>query len=593
MVALKLPIFSGMVPSIDDYLLADQNAAYAKDTWLYSGALVGLPTKAALHTLANPQATIAYRVPRNDSDPSYLYDSLWMEFENSDTDFISAPVSADQYQRFYWTSTSQVPVYNTLPRMIAGDPPWLLGVPQPANISVVPSGGVSGTLVSRAYVTTLVTEYGEEGPASTPALANGKIDDTFAVTIGGVPATDLGVTRNVKKIRLYRTIVSAAGTVTYYMVAEVVALTTPQVYNDVMPDNVLASKPILESTAWTEPPDLDGIIAMPNGIMAGYVGNELWFSEAYRPHAWPAAYSLSLEHDVVGLGIINQSLVVCTKGNPVTATGVNPASITTSKISQFEPCLSKGSILSTEEGVYYTSPTGLVLVNAGFAQNITKQFISRDKWNGLVNQAKINAARLGSAYYGFGAGVQRIAQEDAFQQDMIQTEVSTGSSDGFLLDPSNTNVGFIILADSVPIKSVYNDPFSGELLIVRDGKVFWLDQRPGYKTDPYLWRSKIFQTPVILNFSAFKVYFNDIEGFVTPNPQNFDKNQEYDPLTQKGVIRIYANGELLLAYELRTSGELFRVPSGQKYETWQIEFEGMVKIRNFQMATSVKELSVV
>lgn len=593
MVAVKLPIFSGMVPSVDPHLLGEQNAAYAENTWLYSGALVGLPQKAGLHTLVNPEATIAFRIPNNFDDPTYLYDSTWVEFENSSTDFISAPVSADAFRRFYWTSSSTQPVYNTLDRIKAGLPPWLLGLPPAGDITVVAAGGSSTSVVSRAYLATLVTEYGEEGPASVPVVVNDKPDATYTVTLAGVDPSDLGVNRNIKKIRLYRTITSAAGTATYYQVAEVDALTTTQDYNDTLPDSTLASRPLLESTAWTQPPDLDGMVAMPNGIVAGFIDNELWFSEAYRPHAWPAAYSLMLEFEIVGLAVVNQTLVVCTKGNPYTASGVNPASITTSMLGAFEPCLAKGSIRPTEEGVYYTSPNGLILVNAGFAQNITKQFISRDKWNALINRGKVNAGRFAGAYYAFGTGVQRIAQDDAFQQDFIQTEQTTGSSHGFLVDPQNPNMGFVNLLDEADIKSVYNDAFSGEVLFVSEGKVWWLDQQPGYKTDPYIWKSKVFQTPDLRNFAAFKLYFYGDDDQVFANPQNFDKDQVFDPATQNAVVRVWADGKLILAHEIRKSGELHRMPSGFKAEFWQIEIEGIVKVKSFQMATSVKELSVV
>jgi hypothetical protein len=584
-----------MVPSVDEHLLQDSNAAYCRNAWLYSGALNGMPRKVPVYTLTDPDTTVAFRIPANNTDPAYLYDSQWMEFENPNTDFISAPVTADSFQRFYWTSTSMAaPLYNTYDRIVANLPAWKLGIPQPANISVVASGGTSATQVSRAYITTLVSEYGEEGPASNPFLINGKQDDTFAVTIAAVPADYRGVSRNVKKIRLYRTITSAAGTATYYLVTEVNATGAAQVYNDAMSDATLASNTILESTAWTEPPALQGFITMPNGIVAGYKGNELWFSEAYRPHAWPAAYSLVLEHDVVGMGIINQTLVVCTKGNPYTASGVNPASITTSKLAAFEPCLSKGSIVSTEEGVYYTSPNGLILVNPGIAQNITKQYISRDKWNEILNDGRVNAGRLGSAYYAFGANVQRVFQTNAFQNDFVQVNVTgAGAANGFMIDPTNNNVGFGFMTDTKDIKSVRNDQLSGELLAVRDGKVVWLDQRAGYGIDPYVWRSKVFQAPSLQNFAAFKCYFYPIEGFTFPVAQKFNLTQTFNPAQQLGIVRIYADDKLVLAHEIREPGELHRIPSGFRASFWYIEFEAQVKIKSFQMATTVKELSVV
>lgn len=594
MVAVKLPVFSGMVPSVDKHLLDNANAQYCNNAWLYSGALNGLPKKVPVFTLLQPNTTVAFRIPADDTDPTYLYNSRWMEFENPLTDFISAPVAADSFRRFYWTSTTIIPTYNTYDRIVAGLPAWQLGVPQPANLNVTASGGASATLVSRAYVTTLVTEYGEEGPASNPFVINGKIDDTFAVTIGAVPAAQIGTTHNVKKIRLYRTITSAAGTATYYRLTEVNALTTSQAYNDTMTDAVLATKPILESTAWTAPPDLDGFLTMPNGIVAGYKKNELWFSEAYRPHAWPAAYSLTLEHDIIGLGIINQTLVVCTKGNPYTASGVNPASITTSKLAAFEPCLSRGSIVSTEEGVFYTSPNGLILVNPGHAENITKQYISRDKWNEIMD-GRVNAGRLGSSYFAYGATDQNLFQINTrfVQAGFSQEEGTVGSSEGFMLDSANSNMGFGFIDDDKAIKSVKNDQLSGECILVRDGKVVWLDQRAGYAIDPYLWKSKVFQTPYLQNFTAFKVYFYDPVSFTFPNPQNFNVNQVFNPATQMAIVRVYADGKLILAHELRESGELHRLPSGFRAEFWEVEIEAQIKIKSFQMATAIKELANV
>lgn len=593
MVSIKLPVFSGMVPSVDQHLLTDQNASFCNNAWLYSGALVGLPQKEMLHEMVNPAATVAFRIPIYDDDPSYLHDSVWVEFENNLTDFVSAPVADDQYRRFYWASPNQPTRYNTFERIQNGLPPFLLGLPSPGPLHVEVAGGSSETIVSRAYLATFVSEYGEEGPASEPFLANGKMDATFTITIPAANSADLGEDRNIKKIRLYRTIVSAAGTTTYYRLYETDATTSTQTFIDIVTDANLASLPILESTEWVAPPALEGMVSMPNGIMAGYVGNTLYFSEPYRPHAWPGIYSLTIDYDVVGMSVTGQTLVVCTKGNPITASGVNPASITTSKLAVFEPCLSKGSILPTEEGVYYTSPNGLILVNAGIIQNVTKQFISRDRWASIAYKGKVNAGRLNGAYIAYGAGIEQ-AFQNAFQDDFAQTEPEDeGSPVGVLIDPTNTNMGFTYISTKEEVKSVINDAFSGELIFVSDGKVYWLPQDPGYQTEPYVWRSKTFQPPVKVNFSALKIYFYDDPTFKTPNPRNVDLNQVYDPETQKGIVRIYADGVLVSAQEFRKSGELLRLPAGFKADFWQIEFEAIVKIKSFQMSTSVKELSVV
>jgi hypothetical protein len=60
-----------------------------------------------------------------------------------------------------------------------------------------------------------------------------------------------------------------------------------------------------------------------------------------------------------------------------------------------------------------------------------------------------------------------------------------------------------------------------------------------------------------------------------------------------GIVRVYANGQLVLARELRSSGELWRLPSGYKSEFWQVQVEARIIVNSIEMATSSKELSGV
>ena len=54
---------------------------------------------------------------------------------------------------------------------------------------------------------------------------------------------------------------------------------------------------------------------------------------------------------------------------------------------------------------------------------------------------------------------------------------------------------------------------------------------------------------------------------------------------------MYADGRLVMTRELRTSGELWRLPSGFKADFWQFEIEAIVEIDNIQAATSPTELA--
>ena len=101
---------------------------------------------------------------------------------------------------------------------------------------------------------------------------------------------------------------------------------------------------------------------MPNGFLIGFDGNNIYMSEAYHFHAWPAEYKQATETPIVGLGVLGQTCVVCTQGYPATVTGTKPATCSFTKATTGEPCLSRGSIVSTPQGVIYASQNGLILV---------------------------------------------------------------------------------------------------------------------------------------------------------------------------------------------------------------------------------------
>jgi hypothetical protein len=101
------------------------------------------------------------------------------------------------------------------------------------------------------------------------------------------------------------------------------------------------------------------------------------------------------------------------------------------------------------------------------------------------------------------------------------------------------------------------------------------------------------QTPKVDNFQAIKVFFTVTEGAPTLNPvRATDLNMTLQS-TMYGIVRVYADGQLVLARELRSSGELWRLPSGYKAEFWQVQVEARIIVNSIEMATSSKELSSV
>lgn len=595
MVAQKIDTFGGMVPAVDKRLLQPSSADHIENGWVYSGRLQGFPALTQITTL-NAATQKVFRLPNGQPDAQHIDDSTWLEFEDPDTDVLRGAVIGDTYDRYYAASPTAAPKYNTRARLDNNDDWWLLGVPQPDAPSITSTSGGSSSIVEvRAYCLTWVTTYGEEGPASDPVLDTGLVDDTWALSLTPPDSDDMGVDRTIANTRIYRTITGADGVTVFFMVAEVAASTTS--YNDTLSDDVVSLNSQLESTNWIGPPsDLEGFVAMPNGIFAGWRENEIWFSEPYRPHAWPAAYSIVVDYPIVGMGVTNQTLMVLTQGYPVGVSGIHPATMAQSISKSLEPCLARGSILSTTEGVYYASPNGLVLAGGGMIKNLTTDLVTKDKWNNFVTVPSLRAARLGTAYYAFGSHRSGMFDPLSFDALSFAQEDFTGAYAGIMIDPANGRVGFNLLSSTLATDNVLNDTWSGETLIIRDSKLWRVDLST---LDPirqvYIWRSKMFQTRLPENLAAMRIYWDVPDGgYETPGTapaEAGDSQVEFPSLTGTyGVVRVYADDVLVMTRQLIESGELIRLPSGFKADFYQFEFETYVDIWSVQIGSSAKAL---
>lgn len=587
MVSLKLENFGGMVPAVNDYYLPENQAAQSVNAWVYTGALDGFRQLREVYSTVSPATRKVFRIPLGFYDKERIPNSYWMEFENENTDVLRSPIANDQYERFYWASSSHQPRYNTKARILAGQPPFRLGVPAPAVAPTVSPAGGSGTLESRAYIFTYVSAYGEEGaPSPASVVTSGYPNATWTIGVSAPTAAQL-VDRNLTLIRIYRTVTSSTGVATYFRVAEIP--TTTATYDDTTLN--VSGNNQLESLYWEQPPtDLKGIVAMPNGIMAGFRSNEIYFCEPYRPHAWPSAYSLAVDYPIIGLGVMGQTLIVCTAVSPYAISGVSPSSMSMSRIAVIEPCMSRGSIVSTPFGVIYASQAGLALVTPGGSRLLTKDLITPDKWTEALRVPTLRGAILNEAYYCWGSQQGVVFQEDSFQPGSFAAADLTGGFGGAHIDFANSRVAYNELSTTVPAFNVFNDVWTGEVFVIKEGKVYWLDMRDSRPREAFKWRSKIFSMPNRRNIEAMRVWFDTFPDTPALNPVRNTNLVQTLQADQWGLVRVYADDRLVMCRELRVDGELMRLPSGFKAATYQIEIEARVKIISVEMSTSAKEL---
>lgn len=370
---------------------------------------------------------------------------------------------------------------------------------------------------STSYVYTFVSAYGEEGP---PSAASTVIttDDNATITVSNLstgPAKSNSNLGSGAVKRIYRSN-TGSNTTAFQFVAEV-ALSTSS-YDDTSSNDQLAE--IIPSTYWIAPPDddsstypdgpLKGLTALPNGVMAGFTGKRLCFSEAFLPYAWPINYRITLEDPIVGIAGVGNGVIVTTESRPYLVAGTDPASMSAIRMETPQACLSKTSMVDMGQYVIYAGPDGLVAAAGTDVQVITEGLITPDQWQAQYYPSTINATLWKGRYLGF---------------------YSTGSGfGGFIFDPRSEQKSLTTLTASALIRGTFTDPDDGNayLIIANQIKKF----QGGTTDQTYTWKSKEFTLPKPTGMSFVKV---DAEAY---------------PVT----IKVYGDGTLFYTGTIALSG---------------------------------------
>ena len=290
----------------------------------------------------------------------------------------------------------------------------------------------------------------------------------FKVAAGSAPGRT-----NITTKYIYRVATSDSGAA-YLFVASVAIGTLT--YADSIADTALGEE--LATTDWLPPPTgLAGLISLPNGVMAGFVGNQVYLSEPYAPYAWPLKYKQVTDFPVVSLGHMGTTIIAATSGKPYLINGIDPAYAAPSQHPGIMPCVSKRGLVSTEFGVLYPSSAGLVLANGGGAELITLALIDPDDWEAFA-PTTIHAEFYNGAYIAFYSTgiVDGITQGRGFIIEGI------GRGDLHLTELDFYRYG------------IFLDPDTDTLYLVNyDGTTNSIEEWEGSITrKTYRWKSKVF-----------------------------------------------------------------------------------------------------
>jgi len=561
MPALKLESFSGINPRTGPTLLADNQAQVASNLKIQSGEIRPWrsPTNVYTPYYTSSAKTIYKFVGPAGVSPSYV----WLEW-TSDVNVVPGPVADLTDDRLYFTSTG----FSNGPRKTnwalatgnsIGVKPfpnayYELGVPYPTTAPTVTAAGTGAAPVeTRTYIYTYVTQFGsvlEESAPSPPSVAINVNYSGDSVTISGFGSPPSGNYNFVYK-RIYRTVVGST-TVGYELVAQI------PIANTTYTDTVTAANLgiTLSSLYYTPPPStLQGLVAMPNGVLAGFTGNQVWFCEPYLPHAWPVNYMLTTDYPIVGLGVYNNQLVVGTTKNPYVITGTTSASMSQEKLPLVQPCVSKNSFASDQYGVMYASPNGIVGISTGTADVVTSQLFTRDDWQAL-NPSSMIGALYNDMYFGF-----------------YQT---TGGSYNAMVLLRQDNPPLINF--SAAAVGVHVDPTTGVLNIIdhTSNNILALDSSTSSNT-VFDWKSKKFLHTKPTVYTTLQVHADYV--YMAANSGSYV------------TITVYADGTSVYSGNA-TSDYPIRIAGARAY-VWEIEITGNVPVRRVNLASSMVEIGAI
>ena len=392
--------FLGMRPRVSPRNLPENAASYARDCWLSKGYPVAAPKLATVSNAPTGQFVSGVKtIFRYDGDGSTAKPYRFFEW-SEDVDVVRMPtVSQSVLKRVAWSGddyprhTHETIIGDTFNS--PGKPiSRRLGIPAPTAapaVSLVTTGfEADDTKIAEAnaYVYTFVSDLYEEGPPSLPSNdvtrfynADGDIQSVKITMRTSAPYPNDGGDSGVVRKRIYRTLTGASGVTSWQMVAEVSLATSS--YTDSKHNTELGLG--LVSTLWDAPPaGLSGLTLMPNGVMAGFLGTDIYLSVPYQPHAWPTDYIVNVGSQVVGMDAIGVTLVVGTVDAPYLISGLDPATASPSRMEFQQVCASKRSFAAMDQmGIAYASEEGLVLVAPGGGRFLSNELYDKESWQAL------------------------------------------------------------------------------------------------------------------------------------------------------------------------------------------------------------------
>lgn len=366
-----------------------------------------------------------------------------------------------------------------------------------------------------------------------------------------------------------------------------------------------------------DPPDpsMTGLIAIQNNMLAGFIGNELCFSEINKPWAWPAKYRLVFEYPIVAIAPVGGQVAVMTTKYVYRVSGSSPENMSYDRSDAPYPCISKRGVLNVGYGVIFPSHGGLAVFQSGGGVGFaTKVVHDWDTWSAILDPSTLVAAFYAGKYF-------------------------ASHSSGALIFEQDDKTGGFFTDITVNFSAAFYDAIDNRFYYVPDASGTLMEWDPADQPLlPLEWKSKVLLTKGYTNFGAARIvadyatpsadadvinaynatvapYNTNIWGQISqlgtingPVPLDYTHPISSVPLSVSGTLnsftingdpftislrtltgvypvtfKLWANKQLVLDVNIEND-QVFRLPTGYRADTVEFAVTGSARIKAVHIA---------
>ena len=436
---------------------------------------------------------------------------------------------------------------------------------------------------ARAWVFAYVDSEGREGPLSPVSeVVDGQLNGSATIRI---PADNFDPSFDVVAVRLYRVVSQTEDLYPLSDLGEAVTPNTEAFLVDEYPHQPGGDYTVVDSVSdeelgpvalswknYAPPEKLQGLISLPDGVLVGFEGKNLWFSQPWDYHAWNCY--LNLDDCIKKIIYCEGQIYAMTDGHPYVIGAQSPDKdcrccrpVARSPLSF--PILCPESATKIANGVMWASHDGMIIMRGASAAVSTDRYIDRDTWAAWRPETVRGIVWKGR-YHGFSDFVTPIGEHDkVLPKGFVWDFGEAAFADGDVGFDSN------LVTHDIPAWATHEtrDGF----LFISYGKEI---RRWEGSADPlrYVWRSSLRVEPGLTNYACAKVISED--------------HYRRQPVGKELHFTLYADGRKVFT-RLVKDGNPFRLPRTSYAIDYEVEISGFAEVNEIHLATSMHELTLV